>query len=469
MRVRRSVCRVPRGGGGGGPGPIPEGVAEAQGAGGRAGRGNLPLHSGPEPRDQLPAARSPGGGVEGHYRAHRRLTPQRGRPARACRPAGRDRATPRPLPPDLHAQSPARHDVRRNRALPRPVGQDRRGPDGAGAQGAAELRPARLNRLVRVSRLPRCLSHRMPHDRDIDWTLLTRYVAGECSQAESADVERWLDADPARQEQLAAARRLWDQAAALPPATRIDAMWQDLRRRMREGDQGAQPAQPVRAWHIPWRLAAAACLAVVIGGVAIRAARTPRLPEPQVFASAARQRLNVRLGDGTRVLLAPESRLRLATDFGRQRRDVYVEGEAYFEVQHDSPRPFTVFAANSSTRDIGTAFAVRSYPQDRAVRVVVREGQVALSGAGLLAAGGGGRVPGGGPRACLRRATSDASRRRARPPYGTTPTSQRSSAGPKATSYSKTRRSDRCSTTYGVGMASRRNWTRRCARCPYQR
>jgi transmembrane sensor len=235
----------------------------------------------------------------------------------------------------------------------------------------------------------------MPHDRDIDWTLLTRYVAGECSQAESAAVERWLDADPARQEQLAAARRLWDQAAALPPATRIDTMWQDLRRRMREGDPGAQPAQPGqpgRAWHIPWRLAAAAGLAVIIGGVAIRAVRTPRLPEPQVFASAARQRLNVRLGDGTRVLLAPESRLRLATDFGRQRRDVYVDGEAYFDVQHDSTRPFTVFAANSSTRDIGTAFAVRSYPQERAVRVVVREGQVALSGAGLLAAGDVGRL-----------------------------------------------------------------------------
>jgi transmembrane sensor len=231
----------------------------------------------------------------------------------------------------------------------------------------------------------------MPDDRHIDWTLLTRYVAGECSQVESVDVERWLDADPAHQQEIATARRMWDQAGTLPPATRIDAMWQDLRRRMRDADSGAQPAQPVRAWHIPWRMAAAACLAVIIGVLAVRAIRT-RLPEPQVFASAARQRLNVRLGDGTRVLLAPESRLRLATDFGRQRRDAYVEGEAYFEVQHDSTRPFTVFAANASTRDIGTAFAVRSYPQDRAVRVVVREGKVALSGAGLLAAGDVGRL-----------------------------------------------------------------------------
>jgi transmembrane sensor len=92
------------------------------------------------------------------------------------------------------------------------------------------------------------------------------------------------------------------------------------------------------------------------------------------------------------VLLAPESRVRAAADFGAQRRDVYVEGEAFFEVVHDSTRPFTVFAANTSTRDIGTAFAVRSYPGERAVRVVVSHGSVAMSGAGVLKRGDVGRL-----------------------------------------------------------------------------
>jgi transmembrane sensor len=239
----------------------------------------------------------------------------------------------------------------------------------------------------------------MPDDRDIDWTLLTRYVAGECSQGESADVERWLGADPARQEQLDAARRLWDRAATLPPAARIDAMWRDLQGHMRapeeraltvgKGRGGRRVRTTARRWS--WSLIAAASVALIVGWLALKALR-PMPVTPQVFASAARQRLDLRLGDGTRVLLAPESRMRLASDFGRQRRDVYVEGEAYFEVSHDSTRPFTVFAANASTRDIGTAFAIRAYADDRAVRVVVREGSVAFSGAGLLAAGDVGRL-----------------------------------------------------------------------------
>jgi transmembrane sensor len=118
----------------------------------------------------------------------------------------------------------------------------------------------------------------------------------------------------------------------------------------------------------------------------------PAQAAARVYITEAAQRAELRLSDGTAVTLAPESRIRVAADFGTQRRDVYLEGEAYFDVVHDTTRPFTVFAANASVRDIGTAFAVRSYSDDRAVRVVVSDGSVAMSGAGLLTAGDVGRL-----------------------------------------------------------------------------
>jgi transmembrane sensor len=84
--------------------------------------------------------------------------------------------------------------------------------------------------------------------------------------------------------------------------------------------------------------------------------------------------------------------VRVAADFGASRRDVYLDGEGYFEVVHDETRPFTVYAGNTSVRDIGTAFSVRSYAADSAVQVVVREGEVAVAGVGRLRAGDIGRV-----------------------------------------------------------------------------
>jgi ferric-dicitrate binding protein FerR (iron transport regulator) len=60
------------------------------------------------------------------------------------------------------------------------------------------------------------------------------------------------------------------------------------------------------------------------------------------------------------------------------RREVWLEGEAVFDVVHDERRPFLVYSGNAVTEDLGTRFAIRAYPGDHAVRVVVDEGKVAL-------------------------------------------------------------------------------------------
>ncbi|HWC73056.1 MAG TPA: FecR domain-containing protein [Gemmatimonadales bacterium] len=220
--------------------------------------------------------------------------------------------------------------------------------------------------------------------------LLERSIAGETTPADELALAAWIERHPEYQPLVAALR-----AHGTTPAAShdVDAAWTRMAARIR---RAAKPAvlgsiTPAGEGRSAWRIAAAAIVLAVLGWGAFRALQ-PKTPEPRVYASAARQRLDLRLGDRTHVILAPESRLRVASDFGKERRDIYLEGEAYFEVVHDSTRPFTVFAANASTRDVGTAFAMRSYPEDRAVRVVVREGSVALSGAGLLAAGDVGRL-----------------------------------------------------------------------------
>jgi transmembrane sensor len=117
----------------------------------------------------------------------------------------------------------------------------------------------------------------------------------------------------------------------------------------------------------------------------------PRRPE-ETFATANRERAELRLSDGTRIRLAPASRIRVAADYGEQQRAIYLEGQGYFEVKHDASRPFSVHAGTAVARDMGTEFAVRSYAEDRAVQVVVRTGAVAMSGVGRLDAGDVGRL-----------------------------------------------------------------------------
>lgn len=63
--------------------------------------------------------------------------------------------------------------------------------------------------------------------------------------------------------------------------------------------------------------------------------------------------------------------------FASDRREVYLEGEAYFEVAPDPDRPFIIRTEHSITRVLGTQFNLQAYPE-KEVRIVVEEGKVAF-------------------------------------------------------------------------------------------
>jgi transmembrane sensor len=216
---------------------------------------------------------------------------------------------------------------------------------------------------------------------DVDWDLVFRYFGDECSPAERDRFERWLAADPQRRvivdAAVAAAGRALDAIPAATPARspRVFA------------------ASARRASHPGWLLPVAASLVIVLGSAVImkhpawRGSRAPHAASTLRVAQTVRGgRQELRLADGTRVVLGPASTLRYPAEFGAGARDVELVGEGYFEVTHDAAHPFRVRAGHASAEDIGTAFGVRAYAEDSVVRVVVAEGSVALGAAALGAA-----------------------------------------------------------------------------------
>jgi ferric-dicitrate binding protein FerR (iron transport regulator) len=90
------------------------------------------------------------------------------------------------------------------------------------------------------------------------------------------------------------------------------------------------------------------------------------------------ERSRVQLADGSRVMLNVDSKLRLPPTFNQQTRTVELTGEAYFEVEADTGRPFVVRTEGASVEVHGTAFNVRGYPDEEQVQVAVREGGVSF-------------------------------------------------------------------------------------------
>jgi transmembrane sensor len=92
--------------------------------------------------------------------------------------------------------------------------------------------------------------------------------------------------------------------------------------------------------------------------------------------TAVGERKILDLSDGSQVVLGAASALRVSFTSGR--RETYLQGQALFRVRHDPSHPFIVHAGGTVSEDLGTEFGVRAYPGDSEVRVVVREGSVAV-------------------------------------------------------------------------------------------
>lgn len=88
---------------------------------------------------------------------------------------------------------------------------------------------------------------------------------------------------------------------------------------------------------------------------------------------------SLELPDGTVVWVNSESALRFPEKFTSNRREVFLEGEAYFEVKKDANRPFYVYTEVGKVRVLGTAFNVCAYSNDRFWQTTLVEGSVMIN------------------------------------------------------------------------------------------
>ncbi|MEG0796553.1 MAG: FecR domain-containing protein [Odoribacter sp.] len=85
------------------------------------------------------------------------------------------------------------------------------------------------------------------------------------------------------------------------------------------------------------------------------------------------------LEDGTKVWLNSQTKIRYPVFFSKREREIYLEGEAYFEVAHDANRPFYVRTKEEvKVQVLGTSFNVRAYGDEDCVETVLEKGSVRM-------------------------------------------------------------------------------------------
>lgn len=87
---------------------------------------------------------------------------------------------------------------------------------------------------------------------------------------------------------------------------------------------------------------------------------------------------NITLADGTKVFLNAASSITYPTAFTGNDRTVKLNGEAYFEVAHNTLKPFRVVSNGQTIEVLGTHFNVHSYPDEPIVKTTLLEGSVKI-------------------------------------------------------------------------------------------
>lgn len=105
---------------------------------------------------------------------------------------------------------------------------------------------------------------------------------------------------------------------------------------------------------------------------------TPEKTE-KYFETAYGEKKSIQLPDGTNVTMNAGSKIRIKDKYGIGVRDIYLEGEAFFEVKHDSVHPFVVHTAAMDVKALGTSFNVKAYREDETTETSLITGIVEVT------------------------------------------------------------------------------------------
>lgn len=206
-----------------------------------------------------------------------------------------------------------------------------------------------------------------------------RFLAEEkCTQQELKEFKKWLS-DPLTQHEVEGwVSEYWVTSPEMDSTSLIETVYHQILDRQR--------------YHLPkptfsftrilkaYQKVAAILLIPVIGlGLWYFVSQSSQSTEQFAEAIAPRgQKSQVVLPDGTRVWLNSATSIKYPTNFNNHQRDVYLEGEAFFEVRRNVLKPFVVHTTGLSVKVLGTKFNVKAYHDEDRIETALFEGKIDL-------------------------------------------------------------------------------------------
>lgn len=209
-----------------------------------------------------------------------------------------------------------------------------------------------------------------------DYTeLVIGYLQGNLSKEETDLFYDWVNESASNKETFFEIKAMYDTGLFLGKPLDTASSWQRLLNKKKNSQ-----TRRFNLWYQISSYAAVALIAVAISSVFFLFIRDDdKYLYSRYIGGDGLEADVVELPDGTHVSLGSKTTFYYDKDFGKDKRIVYLEGEAYFDVAKQNNKPFIVKTKEQDIEALGTKFNVMAYLTDSMVITTLLEGSVRLT------------------------------------------------------------------------------------------
>lgn len=212
--------------------------------------------------------------------------------------------------------------------------------------------------------------------------LVSRLLSGEIGEEERRELDALTRADPRRRRENELLQAYWKNNEDEGNEDGTRTAFDRLKMQMQAADPQLWPSgeqePPSTKWYMLLARMAAAIFFLV--GTWYLLDATGVLPGREDGLRAEYNirgtRSQIKLADGTSVWLNADSELKYPLRFKGNTREVYLKGEAFFDVTPNAEKPFIVHTETMNINVLGTSFNVKAYPADKVSEATLISGEV---------------------------------------------------------------------------------------------
>ena len=218
--------------------------------------------------------------------------------------------------------------------------------------------------------------------------LVAKKLSGEASESELRELELMLSSNIELDRKYTLLRQFWAEELNTNQALVEDGL-QKVLQRLDLPSETPSKYHPVEEKRYVWStlkrtaIAAANIAAIVSVIFLVKSSGSKNSPAADMSKLEKKQNSKgtksiIELSDGSKVWLNADSKIQYPPLFAGNTREIYLDGEAFFEVSKNAQKPFIIHLANGTVRVLGTSFNVRAYDNEKVVETSVATGKVAF-------------------------------------------------------------------------------------------